>query len=44
MTSTQQPVASTPMTQDEAAIDWLGTYQYGWADTDVAGGLGHPAA
>jgi Fe-S cluster assembly protein SufB len=36
MTSTQQPVASTPMTQDEA-IDSLGTYQYGWADTDVAG-------
>ncbi|MCW2509997.1 MAG: sufB, partial [Modestobacter sp.] len=36
MTSTQQPVASTPMTQDEA-IDSLGKYQYGWADTDVAG-------
>ena len=36
MTSTQQPVASTPMTQDEA-IDSLGRYQYGWADADVAG-------
>jgi Fe-S cluster assembly protein SufB len=36
MTSTQQPVASTPMTQDET-IDSLGKYQYGWADTDVAG-------
>jgi Fe-S cluster assembly protein SufB len=36
MTSTQQPVASTPMTQDET-IDSLGKYQYGWADADVAG-------
>jgi Fe-S cluster assembly protein SufB len=36
MTSTQQPVASTPMTQDET-IDSLGRYQYGWADADVAG-------
>ena len=36
MTSTQQPVGSTPMTQDEA-IDSLGKYQYGWADADVAG-------
>jgi Fe-S cluster assembly protein SufB len=36
MTSTQQPAASTPMTQDEA-IDSLGRYQYGWADADVAG-------
>jgi Fe-S cluster assembly protein SufB len=36
MTSTQQPVASTPMTQDEA-IDSLGRYQYGWADADTAG-------
>ncbi|MCU1619285.1 MAG: sufB, partial [Modestobacter sp.] len=36
MTSTQQPVASTPMTQDEQ-IDSLGRYKYGWADADVAG-------
>ncbi|QXG76466.1 Fe-S cluster assembly protein SufB [Modestobacter sp. L9-4] len=34
--TTTQPVPSTPMTQDET-IDSLGTYQYGWADTDVAG-------
>ncbi|GAB3346852.1 Fe-S cluster assembly protein SufB [Modestobacter lapidis] len=41
MTSTQQPVATTPeasapMTQDEQ-IDSLGRYKYGWADADVAG-------
>ena len=36
MTSTQQPVVSTPMTQDEQ-IDSLGRYKYGWADADVAG-------
>ncbi|MCZ2829372.1 Fe-S cluster assembly protein SufB [Modestobacter sp. VKM Ac-2986] len=34
--TTTQPVPSTPMTQDET-IDSLGTYQYGWSDTDVAG-------
>ncbi|MFQ1003014.1 Fe-S cluster assembly protein SufB [Modestobacter sp. SSW1-42] len=34
--TTTQPVPSTPMTQDET-IDSLGNYQYGWADTDVAG-------
>ena len=36
MTSTQQPVGSTPLTQDEQ-IDQLGRYKYGWADADVAG-------
>src|SRR5689334_510096 len=36
MTSTQQPVTSTPLTQDEQ-IDQLGRYKYGWADADVAG-------
>ncbi len=36
MTSTQQPVTGTPLTQDEQ-IDQLGRYQYGWADADVAG-------
>ncbi|HEX2072272.1 MAG TPA: Fe-S cluster assembly protein SufB, partial [Geodermatophilus sp.] len=36
MTSTQQPVSSTPLTQDEQ-IEQLGRYQYGWADADVAG-------
>jgi Fe-S cluster assembly protein SufB len=36
MTSTQQPVTSAPLTQDEQ-IDQLGRYQYGWADADVAG-------
>ncbi|GAB4079701.1 Fe-S cluster assembly protein SufB [Modestobacter muralis] len=34
--TTTQPVPSTPMTQDET-IDSLGTYQYGWSDTDTAG-------
>ena len=36
MTSTQQPVTGTPLTQDEQ-IDQLGRYKYGWADADVAG-------
>jgi Fe-S cluster assembly protein SufB len=36
MTSTQQPVTSTPLTQDEQ-IDQLGRYKYGWADVDTAG-------
>src|SRR3982751_2620776 len=36
MTSTQQPVTSTPLTQDEQ-IDQLGRYKYGWADADAAG-------
>jgi Fe-S cluster assembly protein SufB len=36
MTSTQQPVSSTPLTQDEQ-IDQLGRYKYGWADVDTAG-------
>src|ERR1700712_3485032 len=36
MTSTQQPVTTTPLTQDEQ-IDQLGRYKYGWADADVAG-------
>ncbi|HEV7789324.1 MAG TPA: Fe-S cluster assembly protein SufB, partial [Pseudonocardia sp.] len=36
MTSTQQPVANVPLTQDEQ-IDALGRYKYGWADADVAG-------
>jgi Fe-S cluster assembly protein SufB len=36
MTSTQQPVTSTPLTQDQQ-IDALGRYEYGWADADVAG-------
>ena len=36
MTSTQQPVTSTPLTQDEQ-IDQLGRYKYGWADADTAG-------
>jgi Fe-S cluster assembly protein SufB len=41
MTSTQQPVTSTPtppapLSQDEQ-IDQLGRYKYGWADADVAG-------
>ncbi|MGY1839626.1 Fe-S cluster assembly protein SufB [Modestobacter sp. SYSU DS0985] len=36
MTSTQQPVTSAPMTQDET-IDALGRYKYGWSDADVAG-------
>jgi Fe-S cluster assembly protein SufB len=36
MTSTQQPPAGTPLTQDEQ-IEALGRYQYGWADADVAG-------
>jgi Fe-S cluster assembly protein SufB len=36
MTSTQQPVTSAPLTQDEQ-IDQLGRYKYGWADADVAG-------
>src|SRR3982751_155461 len=36
MTSTQQPVTGTPLTQDEQ-IDQLGRYKFGWADTDVAG-------
>src|SRR3712207_8122310 len=36
MTSTQQPVTSTPLTQDEQ-IDALGRYKYGWADADTAG-------
>src|SRR3712207_8970469 len=36
MTSTQQPVTGTPLTQDEQ-IEQLGRYQYGWADADVAG-------
>src|SRR4051794_7244671 len=36
MTSTQQPVTSTPLTQDEQ-IDQLGRYKFGWADADVAG-------
>src|SRR3954451_20237288 len=36
MTSTQQPVTGTPLTQDEQ-IDQLGRYRFGWADTDVAG-------
>jgi Fe-S cluster assembly protein SufB len=40
MTSTQQPVIGTPLTQDEQ-IDQLGRYQFGWADTDVAGATAH---
>src|SRR3978361_1134378 len=36
MTSTQQPVTGTPLTQDEQ-IDQLGRYKFGWADADVAG-------
>src|SRR5215212_5355466 len=36
MTSTQEPVTTTPLTQDEQ-IDQLGRYKYGWADADVAG-------
>src|SRR4051795_5678439 len=36
MTSTQQPVTGTPLTQDEQ-IDQLGRYEYGWGDADVAG-------
>ena len=36
MTSTQQLVISTPLTQDEQ-IDQLGRYKYGWADADTAG-------
>src|SRR5919199_1609225 len=36
MTSTQQPVTGTPLTQDEQ-IEQLGRYQFGWADADVAG-------
>ncbi|MDP9428845.1 MAG: Fe-S cluster assembly protein SufB, partial [Actinomycetota bacterium] len=36
MTSTQQSVTGTPLTQDEQ-IEQLGRYQYGWADADVAG-------
>ena len=36
MTSTQQPVTGTPLTQD-VQIDQLGRYKYGWADADVAG-------
>src|ERR1700709_2451695 len=36
MTSTQQPVTATPLTQDEQ-IDQLGRYKFGWADTAVAG-------
>src|SRR3954449_1015988 len=36
MTSTQQPVTGTPLTQDEQ-IDQLGRYKVGWADADVAG-------
>src|ERR1700709_837078 len=36
MTTTQQRVTGTPLTQDEQ-IDQLGRYKYGWADADVAG-------
>ena len=36
MTSTQQPVTATQLTQDEQ-IEQLGRYEYGWADADVAG-------
>jgi Fe-S cluster assembly protein SufB len=36
MTSTQQPVTSTPLTQDEQ-IEQLGRYQYGWADPTSPG-------
>src|ERR1700710_593563 len=36
MTSTQQPLTGTPLTQDEQ-IDQLGRYRYGGADAAVAG-------